>query len=499
MITSSAPTLPNITISDSSDNESESNDVSCSLKGIIDKLNPQSRRETDLKICAAIDAMLVTKEGTPITELLGQVHNDPILALAKKFLRSKSRQVSTNPALKLLRQRLTAVKLGLHRDDLNGHDDFAHFARVNYLHRYLLAYNHTLKVDPTTQEILILHKGEYQPWSAVKPLITVSEKGTLQGQYARNGLQNEDIYSWTELKPFKSEDPALWNHQYVFEHCMWTHKDLQVTDNHSWIRLRTPEGDVYSVGDWPQDKGQRWSWVKFPLRLKAGRLMSPDISEFWRGVEVFSLKFAITKDQFEAMKAQIETDKATPSRSYHMFHRNCTSYANKIAALAGIHTPATVPVNHIITPRPLRGIVNTVHDVLPSPLKKVADVSAAVLINLFSAAMGNHLVGKPTAESTASRRPHLPPLKDLFTVPRIDHPHPVLYKLAEEVEAWRAAETKRLNNDRLPICQGLMRDDLSEEERTHLQTALEAIELEERAIPYKLPPGLKVNRNGALQ
>ncbi|SCA62470.1 hypothetical protein SCG7086_AA_00530 [Chlamydiales bacterium SCGC AG-110-P3] len=489
---SSYTLIPSASFYTEAGDDSSTNTEVVTLTQRVNKLSRFRLTDTDLDLCQTIDTMLATREGAPISGLLGEVENHPILTLAKHFLSKKSRHIASAPALRSLQQRLTAVKLGIRRDDLMGHDGFQSFARTNYLHRYLLHHNHTLQIDSNTRDILILFKGTFQPWSEVRNRISLNSKGVLNGQYSQTGLIDNDRFTWKEFKPFKRENPALWNNHYIFEYCNWTHKTLQITDNHSWVRLRSANGDVYSVGEWPRDKGQRWSWIKFPLRLKKARLMSPDVSEFWRGVKVATLAFAITKNQFEEIKAQVEADKAAP-RTFHMFRRNCTTYANKLAAIGGLRVQTTVDLSKILTPSSLRPFFSKMHDRLPQLIQKVSKLTTAIMLNFCAAIMGNHTGGNPTEELTGTKRPHLPSLKELTTIPHTDHPHGIVYQLTPKVGTWRTNQMIRLDAECEAIRQRLSVSDTTQEEREDLRSQFQELERERSDIPFRLPPDLQAS------
>lgn len=89
--------------------------------------------------------------------------NHPLVVLANSF-RKRVWKKGKYPLFDELYLVVTASKLGIPEEALKKDSGFYEFAKVNAIHRYLLVFNHVLKVDPETFEISILYKGKYEAW-----------------------------------------------------------------------------------------------------------------------------------------------------------------------------------------------------------------------------------------------------------------------------------------------------------------------------------------------
>jgi hypothetical protein len=76
--------------------------------------------------------------------------------------------------------------------------------------------------------------------------------GTLLGQYSLHGLIDRGVYDWEVFEPFyvEKELPPPWGNRYLFEICSWIIDRPRMMGDHSFMRLKTPRGEWYSVGQY---------------------------------------------------------------------------------------------------------------------------------------------------------------------------------------------------------------------------------------------------------
>lgn len=354
-----------------------------------------------------------------------------------------------DPRVDECRKQLIALKLGITADVFDKNPGFLSFASKSYLERYLMVYDHKLSVDSVTQKISILSKNTLVPWNGKMvppPVPKVEGKPGLAWVYGMEGIQDGNMCDWTELKPFMKGNPAEWGNRYIFEFCATTTGEVRKTGDHSWLRLKTPDGDIYSVGLYRTDKEGLSDNVKFPLRVKRGYLMSPDVSEFWPA-PIQTISVGITKDQFETIKAAIEDDKKKDLLTFQLVSANCVLYTKKIAALAGISLPTSVSIFRLMTPKCLKPVFNCLIKVLPAIIVRICSVVAAFFINLMLLVLGAGRVDKMvTAKNGPNVKPHIASFKDLFDTSKATIHYPIIlgHKTRKWVNEWREKEVSKL-------------------------------------------------------
>ena len=302
------------------------------------------------------------------------------------------------------RKELLAAKLGIVSEVFDKNAGFQSYAEKAHLERYLLTYKHGLQVDKSTLKLKIRHHGFMKDWhdvheawqieSQITSSIISSKSSNMPKQpwlYGENGVQAQDMYDWSELKPFRTCDPINWGNQYIFEFCAITADSPRKNGDHSWFRLKTPSGDIYSIGLYRPGKSDWLDNLNFPLRIKKGTLMQPDVSEFWPG-KIETISIAITKAEFEEMKQTVENDKKNDGLTFQLFQNNCTLYCKKIAAIAKIDLPTKECVLRIIMPQLIQRIFDKVWSILPALIQKIILVIAAFFVNITQLLLGASIV-----------------------------------------------------------------------------------------------------------
>ena len=163
-------------------------------------------------------------------------------------------------------------------------------------------YNHALKTEEPDR-ILILFEGAYSEWSTVEKRVerASTDQCIMSGQYSARGLVNVGLDEWKTLEPFlrlpppeATADPQNlstglpplqqhdWGDRYLLEFCSWIIDKPRLSGDHLWIRLKTPNGQVYSHGQYRESKLSTRTEL-FPLKTQVSSFQSPDICEFWSG------------------------------------------------------------------------------------------------------------------------------------------------------------------------------------------------------------------------
>ena len=380
------------------------------------------------------------------------IHDD-ICKIGKNLLKNCKELQKNSLPLKELKIQLAAYKLGISKSNLESPNNqgFLEFASNPPLERYLAEFNHELKIAENG-ELLILHQNEYISWKKAKEITKTNPKDPTRFQiwnYGMTGVQNVNAFEFDTLTPYKKEDPKTWNCKYIFELCCCCDDKPRFVGDHTWIRLKTPEGDIYSVGLYrPLNVGK-----KIPpklLRIRKGLLMQPDISEFWP-ITIHRIPFEITKEQFLKMKAQIEEDKHQDKQILEAFGKNCTEYAEKIGAIAEINLPLAKPVWKLLTHKyASKKIVTTVEFLqpfVPSNLsfvcEKITSFWSSSALSLFGVRTVDDEVHIPNQISV---KPKFNSFLDLFNSEKckMKHPHTVGHEIENLVWNHRHAEIEKL-------------------------------------------------------
>lgn len=409
--------------------------------------NPNFHHERLTKLASIISKIISQQQRLSIADA---AMNRPLKA-ARALLKEIGRHNIHSPEINSLRKEVTAAKLGISAHTLDENPGLQKFTEDHHLERYLLIYKHALQVDSNTQQISLLKNGSLQPWNTVDTEIQSWKKPCHQPQlawiYGQKGIQQEDMYDWTTLKPFMKGNPADWDNQYVFEFCSCHNPHSFKNGNHSWLRLKTPSGDIYSVGLYRPDKMDWKDNLRFPLRIKPGHLMQPDVSEFW-DYEITTVDFSISEETFFKIKQTIEEDKENEDLVFQLFNNNCLLYNKKLARLGGVDLPTLDNVMFYMAPLHIVQKVAGVMDKLPTFVQKICLYVSAFFLNIGQIFLGATIIdGKLNEKQKQKAVPHLNSFSDLFDVSKIylNHPNTLGYKTRQTVLEWREKEIDLLN------------------------------------------------------
>jgi hypothetical protein len=414
------------------------------------------------------------------------------LAKATKLFLRTFKTYESNPSFQQCKLEMLALKLGIDsyilEKDIN--KGFKEFATNFYLYNSLMTFNHHLKIDSKTDEILILHRGSYSPWSDVKIYLyhfLQSDKyeNTNKDPYALNlygqkGIQYKNRYKWKKLKPFLKDDPSLFASHfikdpqiisklpiYILEFCTTTVKDPRLVGDHTFLRMYkfsyveaengvqpTLDGEITSVGVYRPGKRSFLDHIIFPFHLKPAKIARKDISDVYGindDIEKFPVE--ISENAYQRIIAKIEHDNKN-KLPYHLFEQNCDTYVAKdLASLAGINLPTKRHFLEIFTCIRLKHEWEKKISNYPLPFRLTAQVitnfvqslilSLTPFFNLIFYMLGSGLVSKSLPKQT---KPNLSSVFDFFNSEKLYTSSPWVLGniIKEDVESWRAKKIAKL-------------------------------------------------------
>jgi hypothetical protein len=134
----------------------------------------------------------------------------------------------------------------------------------------------------------------------------------------------EDLMAHTVA--FDWQDPAKWNHQWVFSIKTESIEGKgRKKGDHAWMRLKTPDGRIFSFG--LLRKG------KFSYQTVSGEILRVDPREFftYRGGEYTEVDFEIEEAQWkEVMRGLLVQARDAPP-NYHFMQSSCVTVTKGIA------------------------------------------------------------------------------------------------------------------------------------------------------------------------
>ncbi len=412
---------------------------------------------------------------------------------AKKFYRKISKQLNRTPCVDRLQRQLLASRLAIPIKAFDANPGFYEFASDNYLYHYIRHYGHELEVHPNTYELKIMSENELVPWADVNNILATSLT-TPKSQpiqpwvYGPKGIQNKDMYHWKEFTPYRYDDPDKWGKRWVLEVCTCNKSTPQKTGDHSWFRLKTPTGEIYSIGLYRPEKSGILDNFNEPFKVKKGHLMQPDLSEVYP-CNIHTIQYGINEEIFEKIKCQVEEDKHKDEELFQAIGINCTQYVNKIAGMAGIHFPTKKRLWRFITPTPIEKVIDAIAPFVPEFIKKICNVVAAVFINIILICLGA-TKNDPTVINGGNLpvKPHISSFWEIFDPEKasLHHPHTLGWDVYRSVNKWREKELKALRKQ----LQKFLKHPSKEEEV--IQKEISNIKKRMEEILYDVPSRYKV-------
>lgn len=479
-------------------------------------------RATAAKLCSLVTTQIAgllplsTREGV----------SNPLVCFANKLKRQMKGKppFQSMPEYAKLNLHISSARLGLSVACLEQSRDFCTFAQTHFIHRYLYVYGHCLRETSTGLEIMF--DGEYTPWSVARGLMRWAQAprdgGGFEGKtapqflgkYCSRGLVNEGVCDWEALRPFirvlpptpalvlRPKDSTLktdyqlspihthdWGARYLLEVCLWIVDEPRLSGDHAWLRLKGPDGAIYSVGQYRPGKNSLRDHLWLPMQIKTSQFQSPDISEFWNGPYT-SIEIEISEEHFELAKKRIELDQRAQMHVYQLFHGNCVNYAQSVAEMVGIKLPSELPIFNLLVRRPIvYSTAELFRRVVPQRILAFVSVCWTVYFNLLSYLLGAGYVDAAiTYQHPFVVRPYIRSWRDILDPSKavINHPFILGEYVKDEVAAWREQQAVDLLQRRRELQSQLRCVDANEEKEAlhHLTECDEQIE----GLKYAVPP-----------
>jgi hypothetical protein len=177
--------------------------------------------------------------------------------------------------------------------------------------------------------------------------------------------------------------------------------------------------------------------------------MQPDVSEFWP-TPIHRIPFEITKEQFEAMKLAIETDKRDDNQIFQLVGKNCTQYVESIAKIGNIEIPTAKPFWQLLCQRyghpNIQTGVKVTEAILPSTISSIFSTTCTFICNLSLQLAGANKIDPNICQENQKCSPHLGTLGDLFNPTKllVHHPFTVGHETESLVLNWQAKQILEL-------------------------------------------------------
>lgn len=257
------------------------------------------------------------------------------------------------------------------------HPDLVKTIFSTHMHQFIRYYSHTIQFDPDTKEMQMMIEGRFQN---ARPILSslrlegeliVNQKNPNETWfYLENGLSKWNEIDWQKLKPcakLSAEELAYVQEKakrhpspqaqaqpdgpcFVLE-IVSSWKKVPCTPltdgfietlempRHPWIRLVTPEGDVYSVGFYPSDPVDLSKGAK----TIEGVFRTPDPWEATPFQARFVTRFAITDNQFSQTVNMVERLQSKEI-AFNLFEHNCTRFVQHVLETIDIPSPKGVTI-----------------------------------------------------------------------------------------------------------------------------------------------------------
>lgn len=350
----------------------------------------------------------------------------------RTFLRSVPKGIATQPLCQL-RENYVAQKLKISVSALLNNPGFLEFAEKYHIDRYLEIYNVQLVVC----NLQIFFPCETLWTPALENTLVISRPSpSIPWIFGPFGMQQgKDFYHWTEPQLFRQEKGHSWGNRYIFEVCANAGDALRFSGDHSWLRLKKPDGAVYSVGLYrPGKAGNSQENLNFPLKIKKGYFMSPDISEFWPE-KIYSLEIEITEIAFGVIWNSIIYDKGSEkTRGFQLIGMNCLAWTLSKLNLAGYTLPTQVIAFRALLPVARQRVADRVYAALPAVVQKIVRLHFALHTNFLQLILGSW-----KRHPTLAIRPHIASIGDFFSTQKaLMHPPGYFaHFVLPEIGAWR--------------------------------------------------------------
>ena len=347
------------------------------FKRFVERTHPTQRRELDHKIANYIqkrlDDLLADQRLSHDYPIRDQLYistrqflkkwsasksiPDPIQRLERRLFLAQKRMPQPNfqeKELSVLRKQIQShdteqfqkwvEKYNLPEEVFYAHPEFVQFVMDTHLHRHFKEFQH--KIFSINGDPWILVEGTLHPWRDVQKrffvedgmIYSLEEGEKKRWVYLDRGLIKHDPIHWSDFTPLKKLDRAPGQYQIQIVTAHVNQQQRTCIDRafqgvrHSWIRLITPEGYVYSFGRRPKVDVFH---LHQPIAGMEGFIETPDIYEF-RADHKMITTLPISDSAAERVLHMVREEKRM---GYHAITGNCCSFVMRALEESGINRP----------------------------------------------------------------------------------------------------------------------------------------------------------------
>lgn len=358
----------------------------------------------------------------------------------KRFIKLMSQQAAVADRVKEAQKELMALRLGIKSEVFARNPGFYEFAEEAFLPKHLARHGKTISIN-SEGNILIEYEGTFHKWNDISEQFATDKLPPKSSRwlYGPKGVQIADVFEWRELRPFKIDDPAKWKKGYLFEICVYVEETLKGRGEHSWFRLYTPDGEIYSVGLYAERKGRS-------MHKQPGKLQCPDVSEVWddefEPSKIVTLPIIIGRNGFRRVVYKVHKD-LREGRTFHPIDANCVLWNMEYLNIIGCEDIVKEKTRRFAGRLAVRMVApalersgDAVGALFPRKVKTVATHCLAVPFwNLVQIILGSSALHPKVDPARVS--PHLR-LWQLFNSTKLVlyHPH-ILAEVLREIQEWR--------------------------------------------------------------
>ncbi|MGZ3733091.1 MAG: hypothetical protein ACXU9U_05080, partial [Parachlamydiaceae bacterium] len=313
------------------------------LKAILDQHQLRSKENLDL-----LEKQLCNLDRARVAKMLREGELTPPNTLKKAqqlyLFDDVKKQLENWMNLKTSKGRFKKTNESIFKDPMEAltafvyHPEEYDFIQKLYLHRKVSAFNHQFEIKDGSISVLV--NGEMTPVSTLMETFNY-----VNDRIVNRKDQREFTYTYSQglCAIDNTNDPFDWQDTIpLFRRKERKHTDYRLEvmttigkQNHGWIRLKDPEGNIYSLGRlWDRDyQLERYKRFKtIPGYVRAG-----DIQEF-TGEEVSwkRTKIVISKSHFEKIKTRV-IDIQQNDKNYNLINQNCFSFVEEIFKVIGMN------------------------------------------------------------------------------------------------------------------------------------------------------------------
>lgn len=310
----------------------------------------------------------------------------------------------------------------------------------------------------------------------------------------QKGLVQYAPAQWKTLIAHEQDDPTKWGNQYAVEVVTSVkdpheHHPLLVGD-HSWLRLKTPEGLIYSWGVYGPVFKLRNN-LRSMFRLIVGATNEcPDRYETVSKNENFFHEtcIGISQEEFQVLMSEIKklNEKGIP---YSLYSKNCTGHVKRILSKIGIK------INHHFTPyEALRNkffskkTIQLGERFIPKFVRKIFGIYVNTLFGIMVfIGQGSKSSSKVTEIYGSEFTPDIRSINDIFFGIKGEHPL-ALRQWQKEVDSWRKAEIDKVQQNKQALLQQKSQlGAFEEEKRQSIDVSISQQDASIKQLQFSIP------------